>query len=173
MVDHDLEKNEPFIQLTLAVPDESDLTDKILRHFVERAKEGIKITYPHGLDNNNNPQIRIGQPMNVLTEDSIDFRDWLISEGIEFKIFNPGVVIKQHLDFFNLGAHWGVRRKTVREYRSIRLKEEDAVAQIEALRYKVKKWIGKEHDATDQIFDSLVAKVSVNILKELDVVVPD
>lgn len=122
MVDHDLEQNEPFIQLTLSHPDDSDLTDKILRHFVSCANHsGIEVKYPNASNFHDQPQIRL-KPDEVekieicVAENSFEFREWLDSKDIPFSVFPGRLVIEEYVNIFNIGVQWGEFKQGSKTY---------------------------------------------------------
>lgn len=115
-VDLDFDKNEPFIQITLAstethhmidVDTKLDLADKALKSFVEQANiRGIEIIYPEGRNNNSSPQIRV-KGYDKLWENSEELKQFLEDYKAEFEVVDQSFVLKGKYDLFIMGKDYG------------------------------------------------------------------
>ena len=107
-MDFELERSEPFLQLNLSHPEESDLVDKTLRNFINCANHsGIKVVYPNVDTFNNYPQIRLATKKHIsVTETSQEFRDWLDKQDIPFSVNQGELIIEEYVNEFNLGVKW-------------------------------------------------------------------
>lgn len=113
-VEHDFDKNEPYLQLSIDAvvpPDQQpDMRDTCLKLFIERASYSkISVVFPSNTIDNSSPQLRIDTIDNThrLWSNDIVLADWLRDNKIDFEIKEQTFYLAAYVDPFLTGQSYG------------------------------------------------------------------